>query len=88
MHTGNVRMSLQTLSRGVFESMIREISDAVYVYDNLDDPTLSSLIFVLPNGVGTNANQSAPGSVIVPILLPPGPGADYNVTTHCMFTTR
>lgn len=82
IHTGNVRVGVQNAGRMIFEQMTREIADATYVYDNADDPLQCTLVMVLPHGVGANANQTPPASVSqVPILLPPGPGLDYGVTT-------
>ncbi|HEX3000197.1 MAG TPA: prepilin-type N-terminal cleavage/methylation domain-containing protein, partial [Armatimonadota bacterium] len=86
IHTSNVRMEAQNVGRSLFESLTREMSDATYIYDNLDDPTQSSLVMVLPQGAGANANQPDPSNPTappnkVPMLLVPGPGMDYSVTT-------
>jgi prepilin-type N-terminal cleavage/methylation domain-containing protein len=78
IRTGNVRISAQDIGRNVVQAMIREINDATYIYDNVDDPTQSQMIVVLPNGLATNDSQPPPGSPLAPstapILLFPGPG--------------
>lgn len=86
IHTSNVRIGVQNSVRMIFEAITREIADATYIYDNIDDPLQCSLVMVLPQGVGGNANVRLPGDTTapptnVPILLLPGPGLDYNVTT-------
>ena len=81
MHTANTAISVQNSARTLFESVTREISDAIYIYDNCDDPTLASLIVVLPQGAGTNVSQVPATGGAVPILINPGPGLDYGVNT-------
>lgn len=81
MHTANTAISVQNSARTLFESVTREISDAIYIYDNCDDPTLASLIVVLPQGAGTNVSQVPSTGSSVPILINPGPGLDYGVNT-------
>jgi prepilin-type N-terminal cleavage/methylation domain-containing protein len=81
LHTANTAISVQNSARTLFESVTREISDAIYIYDNCDDPTLASLIVVLPQGAGTNVSQVPSTGSSVPILINPGPGLDYGVNT-------
>ncbi|MDH7569600.1 MAG: prepilin-type N-terminal cleavage/methylation domain-containing protein, partial [Armatimonadota bacterium] len=89
IHTSSVRVGVQNVARVVFETLTREISDATYIYDNEDDPSHSSLIFVLRQGAGGNLDYDpttggAPvptAGAILPPLLVPGPGPDYGVTT-------
>lgn len=78
IQTSTVRVEAQSVGRGVFETLVREVSDALYIYDNKDDPTESSLIMVSPSGLGSNAGQSA-GASSLPPLLHPGPGAEWGV---------
>ena len=79
VHTGEVRMNAGSVARSAFETVTRELSNAIFIYDNKNDPTESSCVFVLPQGSGGNANMVG-GSVGMPILISPGPGLDYNLT--------
>lgn len=81
IRTGNISVGVQNTGRTIFESVTREISDAIYIYDNSDDPTFGSLIAVLPQGAGTNVAQVPANGTPVPILINPGPGLDYGVNT-------
>lgn len=85
IHSGNVRIGVQDTGRILLEEIQRDIANALYIYDNEDDPTRASIIFVLPNGLGANASTDPSGATqppqTLPLLLVPGPGPDYNLSS-------